>query len=222
MTPSRVLNVVLAVHLLCGFKSWTGQPSFQPKTGHEGSPNAIIVDVLEAGRPEHYWQFEVRPSTGQVRMILRQEFKDYRSRHIPSTFQQPAGAANRCEDLSTSGLASPDGKYIARCTGRFAKLKELTVVDAKTSSIVFRWIPKEWRDIEGLAWSPNSQSIAVLNHAEHYGKSPLAMLEGLSGHPIPHNTEYIEIIDLNSIKLAEYLIRKNVFNSSSRILSWSK
>ena len=223
MNVASLMTVALAIHLLAESCPGQSQPTQQSQMSQEAAPGAIVVDVLDADRPEHYWQYEVRPSTGQVRLTLQREFKDRHTEDIPRTFQQPAGAMTSCGSVSTSGLTSPDGKYIAQCTGdHLSKLEGLTLIDTKTSAVVFRWNPTEWRGVQGFAWAPNSKSFAVLNHSEYYGKKPLELLAGASGHPVPHDTEFIDIIDPYSAKVTEYLVRKNVLNAFSRILSWSK
>jgi len=182
---------------------------------------AILVDVLEVGTPEHYWQYEIRPSKGEVRVILQKEFQNH-SQDIPHTFQKPAGAIAGCDERFNSEAESPDRKYVARCRRSSLGRDELIVTDSKHSSSMSHWMPKEWRGIQGFAWAPDSHSIAVLNHSEHYGKTPVEIFSGLSGHPVPHDTEFVNIIDLRSGTVTEYLVRKDVKNSFSRILSWSE
>jgi hypothetical protein len=131
MSPSSLLTVALALHLLGGSDPPQDQLVQQSQMSQELAPGAIVVDVLDADRPEHYWHYEVRPSTGQVRLTLQREFKDRHTENIPSTFQQPAGAATRCGSASASGLTSPDGKYIAQCTGdHLSKSEGPTLEDA--------------------------------------------------------------------------------------------
>jgi hypothetical protein len=47
---------------------------------------------LEAGHPEHYWQYEIQPSAGAVRVVQEVTSADYTHQEMLRTFQAPAGA----------------------------------------------------------------------------------------------------------------------------------
>lgn len=83
------------------------------------------------------------------------------------------------------------------------------------------WKPKE-RGIRGFAWAPNSPSIAILNVSTYVGKMPMELLAALSGHPVPHDTVFLDILDVRTGQVTEYTIRRNVVSSFTRILDWSE
>ena len=186
----------------------------------DSAPGIVLVDILEGGQPEHYWQSQVQPSSGTVRDVLTAEFRDYSEEKIPTSFQEPAGAGG-CKDISVSA-SSPDGKFVAQCESDYQwESDHLQIKDSTTSATLYSWKTDERREIRGFAWSPNSNSIAVLNTSEYYGKSPVELLSALSGHPVPHNTVFLDVIDLQKRSATEYLIKQNVISAFCRILSWS-
>ncbi len=156
------------------------------------------------------------PRRGLVRIVKQEKFQNYAHEDIPHTFQQPAGAIGACAERPEA--SSLDGRYLARCSGS----ADFEVVDTKTAATLYHWKPNEWRGIRGFAWAPNSHSIAILNYSEYYGKSPLELLSGLSGHPVPHDTVFLDVIDVRTASVTEYLVRKNVVYSFTRILKWSE
>lgn len=212
------------VVLLCfRLSAQSGKPTSQSeKSVAAAVPGAIVIDVLEGGRPEHYWQYQVRPSTGEIRVVLHREFKDTSNEEIPRAFQKPAGSIGGCEQRPQPEAVSSDGRFVAHCSKSSSGRDELIVTDTRNSSSFVRWVPKEWRGIQGFAWGPNSQFIAILNYSEYYGKAPSELVSGISGHPVPHDTEYLNVIDASSGAEAEYNLRKNVKYSFSRILRWSE
>ena len=53
-------------------------------------------------------------------------------------------------------------------------------------------------------------------------KKPLELLSALSGHPVPHDTVFLDIMDVQTRKVVEYAVRKDVVSSFTRILKWSE
>ena len=59
---------------------------------------------------------------------------------------------------------------------------------------------KEFNFILAVAWSPDSRYLLIVETEERYSKSPLALLSGLAGHPVPLETLYLTKIDIQSNK----------------------
>ena len=56
------------------------------------APGVILVDLTGNGtRNDHYWQYEVRPSSGLVRLVKDEQFKLGSQTDLPHIFQEPAG-----------------------------------------------------------------------------------------------------------------------------------
>ena len=216
-TLLRLMSIALAFPLISCSSGRTEQPAGQATMGGDVAPGVILVDILESGHPESYWQYEVRPTTGSIHKVTEETFPDYAHENIPHVFLQPAGAIGACSSDTKAG--SPDRKYLAYCTG---SEWGLFVTDSKSADILSHWVPQEWRGIRGFGWAPNSQSVAILNISSYYGKSPLERLSGLSGHPVPHDTIFLDILDVRTGKTTEYLVRENVPYSFTRILNWSQ
>jgi hypothetical protein len=181
------------------------------------APGVILIDILKSGHPENYWQYEVRPTIGSVRLVKEKTFRDYAHEDIPHDFLPPAGAIGACP--SDTKATSLDRKFLAYCAASEAGL---VIADTKTLGILFLWKPQEWRGISGFGWSPNSQSIAILNRSSYYGKTPLELLSGKLGHPVPHDTIFLDVLDVRTGKTTEYLVREDVTYSFARILNWSQ
>lgn len=185
------------------------------------APGAITIDVLESGRPEHYWQYEIRPSGGTVISSREERFADPSHEVIPSIFQEPTGAVQSCR--TKPGASSTDRKFFAWCDSAVPERggDKLLIVDAMTKLQMYEWGPKQWRKISGFAWAPNSDSLAILNISSYYGKNPIELLSALSGHPVPHDTIFLDIVGIKTGRVAEYRVRENVISSFSRILKWT-
>ncbi len=210
--------LVLSVEVVGCSSSQTANITHQTMLGPDVAPGVVLIDVLEAGRPEHYWQYRVQPTGGLVRQVKDEKFQDYAHEDIPHAFQQPSGAIETC--TRTPKANSPDGSYLAYCS-KFNS-DEFFVINRKTTETLRHWKPREWRGISGFAWAPNSRSVAFLNVSEYYGKSPLELLSGLSGHPVPHDTVFLDVLDVRTGEVTEYVVRKNVVSAFTRILEWSE
>lgn len=226
MPPSNprtvhLLLAILAAVLTLAVVACSNSPATatDPQTvlSADVAPGAILIDILQGGQPEHYWQYEIKPAAGSVRQVADKIFPDSAHEDIPHTFEQPAGAIEAC--AKTPEANSPDGLYSARC----AKLNsdEFFVNHAHTADTLYHWEPKEQRAIRGFAWAPNSSSVAILNLSEHYGKGPLESLSAASGHPVPHDTVLLDVLDVATGKVTEYVVRRNVLSAFTRILAWS-
>jgi hypothetical protein len=98
---------------------------------------------------------------------------------------------------------------------------EFSVIRNKTTETLYHWNPKDWRGVRGFVWAPNSRSVAFLNKSEYYRKSPLELLSALSGHPVPHDTVFLNVLDVGTGRVSEYVVRRNVYAAFTRILNWS-
>jgi hypothetical protein len=192
-------------------------PARQAIMSGDVAPGVILIDILKSGHPENYWQYEVRPTIGSVRKVKEETFRDYAHQDIPHDFLPPAGAIGACP--SDTKATSLDRTFLAYCA---ASESGLVIADTKTLGILFLWKPQEWRGISGFGWSPNSQSIAILNRSSYYGKTPLELLSGKLGHPVPHDTIFLDVLDVRTGKTTEYLVREDVPYSFARILNWSQ
>ena len=187
--------------------------------GGDVAPGTLLIDVLEAGHPEHYWQYELQPATGTLRVTKELSFADYTREDMPRTFQEPAGAIGACAGNPNLVAISPNGTFSARC--RTASHSDQLEIDSVGVGGLREWKPKE-RGIRGFAWAPNSRSIAILNVSSYIGMKPLELLAAFSGHPVPHDTVFLEVLDVQTAQATEFTIRDNVVSSFTRILNWSK
>jgi dipeptidyl aminopeptidase/acylaminoacyl peptidase len=213
----RLLIVSLGLALIgCSSRS-PERPRSVPILAGDVAPGTILLDV-DGGGP--YWQYEIKPSAGTLRLIREDKSQDNYLRRA-KTFQKPTGAIDGCENLAKPEATSTDGKFLARCLEVSRRVNNLLVIDVKDSAPSYQWQP-QGRHIQGFAWAPNSRSVAVLNDSSYIGLSPLEILEALSGHPVSHCTVYLDIIEANTGNVTAYPVAGNVTNSWERILSWSE
>jgi hypothetical protein len=181
----------------------------------EVAPGVLLVDVLEGGQSQRYWQYEVQPTTGAVRLVKEELFQDYRHRDgMPEAFQKPAGAIQTC--ALNPQASSPNGQYRAYCKDKGSE--EFYLADDNSAKVLYHW--KSNKEIRGFAWAPNSNSVAIVCMKGRLGLSPLELLALVSGHPVPHDTIFLDVVDVRTGKMTEYVLRRNVTSAFTRILNW--
>jgi hypothetical protein len=180
------------------------------------APGTVLIDILQGGQPERYWQYEVVPAKATVRSVKRETFLDYKHESLPTEYQHPAGATH-CGDTSNE-VASPNGELQASCSN--SGYDQLSVT-GRSGAVLYTWDPGR-RLIRGFAWAPNSKSVAILNTSSRFGMGPLELLAAFSGHRVPHDTIFLDFLDVKAGKTTEYLIRSDVVSSFTRILKWEE
>ena len=218
----RQVNALLCLALpLIGCSRNEAASDKQGLLSTDAAPGTLTVDVLESGRPEHYWQYEIRPSAGTVTVSTEERFADPGHENIPSEFREPTGAIQNCGMKPEA--SSSNQELFAWCDSVLSENggDRLLIVDAATKRQIYEWTPKQRRKINGFAWAPDSGSLAILNTSSYYGKNPSESLSALSGHPVPHDTIFLNIIGVKTGGITEYRIRENVISSFSRILKWT-
>ena len=202
----------------------------QPIIKHEAAANAtgtITLDILQAS-PSTYWHYTIHPSDGTITEVSKQKFADGLHASIPETFARPAGEITACRDHPTA--ESPNRSFVATCVEIVHKVDQFSVAysysfvvdDRSTQSELLNWTVSKSRLIRGFAWSPDSKSVAVLTLDEYYGRRPWERLSAMSGHPVPHHTVYVDVFDVDGWKRTEYMVRDEVINAYTRILSWQQ
>jgi hypothetical protein len=96
------------------------------------------------------------------------------------------------------------------------------VDDKKTAHSLYHGTLDDKREIRGFGWAPNSRSVAFLNSSSRWGKTPMELFSALSGHPVPHDTVFLTILNEGTGQMTEYLIRRDIPSALTRILKWSE
>ena len=175
------------------------------------------IDVSKSGQPKIYYEYEVQPATGTVRIVKEERFQDYKQDDVSSSYG-PTGAIEGCRnDPQASSL---DQEYLAYC--RRGEADEFFVDDKKTAHSLYHGTLGDRREIRGFGWAPNSRSVAFLNSSSRWGKTPMELFSALSGHPVPHDTVFLTIFNVGTGQMTEYLIRKDIPSALTRILKWSE
>lgn len=188
-----------------------------------GANGVLLIEIAGRGKAEyHVWRYELRPHAGSLRIISDELAKPgsqvYKEESPSSVESQECGM-----DL-TRQLNSPNETYTAKCipsNGSWTWGNAVQLTEAKKSGILYHWNLKG-RYVRRLAWRPDSGALAILNVSERSSRDPAGIFSALSGHPIPHETFYIDIIDVSTRKTVEYLIRDNVLYGEAEIIGWSE
>ncbi len=212
--PFRTLLLTTLLLTSC---SKSGDGRHLPSTlSADVAPGVVVVDVLEGGIPEHYWQYQVQPTSGAVKILKEEAFQDYKHEDVPTTFLQPAGAIEAC--AKNPQASSPNGQYLASC--RSAGSEEFYLIDNKSGNTVYHL--KSDKGIRGFAWASNSRAVALVPVSGHIGMRPAELLAFVSGHPVSHDTIFLDVVDVRTGKATEYVVRRNVISALTRILEWSE
>jgi hypothetical protein len=174
----------------------------------------VLIDLMGDNR---YRQYEVEVLSGNARLVRDEPLRNDDPSQIPQDFDQPGGALEGCGEKPTA--ASPREHYKAQCTGTAFQDESITVFDTGQSSPIREWQHTD-RSIRGFAWASDGNSIAILSETERYSKSPVGMLSALSGHPIPLSAVYLDIVNIETGRVSEVLVRAEVRYAFSRILRW--
>jgi hypothetical protein len=102
---------------------------------------------------------------------------------------------------------SPDAKYIAY-TSRYndSSLSIMSLPDKR----LFRVNSRGKRVISDILWLGDSHSIALITRSERIGYSPRELLMAIAGHPVPHNTFYLEIYSSDGNLIKEMTILEDI------------
>jgi hypothetical protein len=140
--------------------------------------------------------------------------RDSTLRDIPPTLRltvMDAGTAHTFAVTDGSLVQAPPAECVPETTAVSpeAELLALGITRPRTESVT------------SIAWSPDAAYLAVLSVRERMGKSPLALLAALSGHPIQHQTYQIHVYrrDGRYVGSTQYL--RGFIGTSGR-LCWSR
>lgn len=116
--------------------------------------------------------------------------------------------------------SSPDGRYLAKgidSPGTWNIAPVLVVVDLKSDKEVFRIDSNDAWGIQGLAWSPNGDEVAVLKSESTFGKTPLEWIS----HPNQLDTYYLDIVKLDGTVAASTKLASRVSSLRGTVI-WTK
>lgn len=76
-------------------------------------------------------------------------------------------------------------------------------------------------DLMGIATSPDGRFVAYLTSTERWGLMPWELLAGLTGHPIPRVSFFVEVFDSKGNRVAAAVVVKRVAYGQGAI-SWQQ
>lgn len=168
---------------------------------------------LEISSDLHNWRYEITPSIGKI-----SELDNSGLASVKPFPPNPSGEIN-CVSQG-SKLESSDGKFVAECSDEFpGEPAAFSIAQTSTNLVTYR-SKKEGQQLHGIAWSPNSNSVAMLTSSKINGNGPLELFWAFAGHPVPHMAMHIEIVGADGKSWAEYLVRDDVRYGMGRIIDW--
>jgi hypothetical protein len=192
-----------------------------------GAKASDDVDLAQGTIQVHFsngalgWTYEISPQHSSVRLVAEENVSTQSGAIVPPPAQNNLGPYVYCDKSPT--IVSPDKAYVAECSVSSKRRDELFVSRAQSSLRQFEWKTTHWRGVDAFAWSANSQWLAILNHSEHYSMSPVGVVSGLSGHPIPYSAVYLDLVNIRTGHVSEYLVRKHVkYLLFPTIVRWSE
>jgi hypothetical protein len=112
---------------------------------------------------------------------------------------------------------SPEGKLIAFYQS--SRPAHLLVMSVPHGEVVFS---KNFeRYIDSVAWGHDSKSVAILNSSVRIGLAPHELLFACSGHPVGHNTYYIDVINIDTGECKEFPVVRNIIGGWGQVF-WSE
>ena len=174
----------------------------------------VYITIFQPNGKLSYDQatFEIQLSQSSVRQIHGHQFQTDVGPKSPSR--------------SVGAVESPNKMYVASSTvdlPRFVGYPRhaFFVRNIRTGATVFR-SKFSYEEIDSIAWSSESDAVAVLTSSSHYSVNPKNWLAALGGHPIPIEHYRLEIIDLSSHSNRGVNIPYESSASFGELTTWSQ
>ena len=81
--------------------------------------------------------------------------------------------------------------------------------------VVFRKSFERYND--SVAWGHDSKSVAILNSSVRIGLAPHEVLWACAGHPVGHNTYYIDVINIDNGESKEFPVVRNIIGGWGQV-----
>jgi hypothetical protein len=173
-------------------------------TGDAASGSVLIEILVPRTGGDDYWQYRSTPATGAVTRVGA-------GRYAEGVWLTPIPPTGRT--TCSHGIVrapSPDGRFVVECDESDGTQARVSIRDEEKGG--YAWHPREWRGVDGFAWSPNSRAIALLNHS-----SRRKLWQG------PYNTYYLMVVSLEPREAVEYVIRTDVRGGDgAQIVDWHR
>ncbi len=187
----------------------------------------IVVEMWDGlyGR-YNFWIYKIQSPDRLVHLEVAEKkngpkFSSTQKNNVsqPVTYSKPA-----CD--SPLPVLSSSMKLSALCkvgvpSGLVGNRQEsIVITDTNSGSLLYEW-KKQGRYVEQVIWSPNSDSIAILNSTYHFRVDPLNVFIALSGHPVSYYTAYLDVVDVRTGMSAEYKLRGGIKGNLYSKLLWN-
>ena len=179
-----VFSAALALPLACA----TSSPRLDPAIG--GTDLVHITGTLHVILADPGLSYTYLVSNGSLASTTGSSEKC-------SLPEAPAVTLSNVDHLCPCA-ATPDGELIAvgaiRRTERSSVPYDVAILNRSAPGAVIARIERSRAEyVSAIAWSPDGKLIALLSVRERMGKSPLALLAALSGHPVQRQDFRVEV-----------------------------
>ncbi len=153
----------------------------------EESGNVTIIDTYQEKSKDIPWGNSIRTS---LPWTVWAEWN-------PSIASKLRNSLKEKEFFSSIAI-SPDQRWVALSVGdpdnQITK-KEISLISASDLREIFRIRLTKPRYVGDLAWRVDSKRLFVLELTDRVGLNPLELISAFAGHPVPHYSFYLGIID---------------------------
>jgi hypothetical protein len=146
--------------------------------------------------------------------------------YVSEGAQSPGGRIDGCNFDKEVEITSPNGELTANCSFESNDGKTLAyhmrIHHRKSNERGRDWVEEEGWSIEGIAWSDDSISVAILSEKERVDFGILGLISMSAGHPISLETFKVTLLSVQSdheLKLP--VIKRDSLTSWAR-LDWVK
>lgn len=127
--------------------------------------------------------------------------------------------------LADSRVLSPDKSFsvgsIPAKDGSYYRTAGYVIVERETHETVVRVESNDQWGVQGVAWSPDGQYLAVLKLSEDYGFCTIEAVSFIAGHPAQMKTYVLEVIDIGGNIVARTPLVSRALNADGRI-AWTQ
>jgi hypothetical protein len=179
-----ILGLPICLSLLNYWQQYyPGLSATKAVTSFEGTIEIGVLESRASGQALSV--YSINPSAGSITLTRKADI-ELGSR--VSSEPLPAGAhISRCPDGTDSSVSSPNNRFAASCVREQGK-SSVIVTDVLAKTLVKNILIANFFNVRGIAWSPDSRAVAVLEDSERKGYGPFELASALSGHPVPYSS----------------------------------
>ena len=185
---STIVAIILGLPICLSLLNYRQQhyPGLSTTKAVTSFAGIIEIGVLESrSNGQALSVYSINPSAGTIKLTREAPIELGSS---VSSEPLPAGAhISRCPNGTDFPVSSPNNRFVASCVREQGK-SLVIVTEVLTKTLMKNILISNFFNVSGIAWSPDSRAVAVLEESERKGYGPLELASALSGHPVPYSS----------------------------------